>query len=381
MPRMHVLTENNELVPMVDSSFSNEDEFQALLARYPGLMPGELFDADNPRRWFLLTREAGIALAGGEGGSRFSMDHLFVDQDAIPTLVEVKRASDTRSRREVVAQMLDYAANLWAWGPGEAASCLEQRCIDEQLDVAAELEAFLGPETDHHRFWEQVDANIAAGRLRLVFVADRISRELRQIIEFLNSQLTRAEVVAVEVRQLKGEGITTLVSDVIGLTAAAVAAKAKGPRSGRHLTAEEFATALDERCSPDEATGVQTLMQWCEESGGWVSYGTGSAYPACYLNWRGPTGAIWPLIAMLPNYMQVPLEALEVRPPFDDPTRLAEFRSRLQNVPGVLLTTDRRPSFPFAVVADAEQRAEVMGVLSWFVEQLTAQPTNTASPA
>lgn len=42
--------------------------------------------------------------------SRWSLDHLVVDQDAVPTFVEVKRASDTRARREVMAQMLDYAA-------------------------------------------------------------------------------------------------------------------------------------------------------------------------------------------------------------------------------------------------------------------------------
>jgi hypothetical protein len=29
----------------------------------------------------------------------------------VPTLIEVKRQSDTRLRREVVGQMLDYAAN------------------------------------------------------------------------------------------------------------------------------------------------------------------------------------------------------------------------------------------------------------------------------
>ena len=44
-------------------------------------------------------------------GSQFSLDHLFIDQDAIPTFVEAKRSIDTRIRREVVAQMLDYAAN------------------------------------------------------------------------------------------------------------------------------------------------------------------------------------------------------------------------------------------------------------------------------
>lgn len=41
-----------------------------------------------------------------------SLDLFLLDQDGIPTLVEVKRSSDTRTRREVVAQMLDYAANL-----------------------------------------------------------------------------------------------------------------------------------------------------------------------------------------------------------------------------------------------------------------------------
>jgi len=45
------------------------------------------------------------------GGGWWSIDHLVVDQDAVPTFVEVKRASDSRSRREVVAQMLDYVAN------------------------------------------------------------------------------------------------------------------------------------------------------------------------------------------------------------------------------------------------------------------------------
>jgi len=39
------------------------------------------------------------------------VDHFFVDQEAIPTVVEVKRSSDTRIRREVVGQMLDYAAH------------------------------------------------------------------------------------------------------------------------------------------------------------------------------------------------------------------------------------------------------------------------------
>ena len=60
--------------------------------------------------WLLSKREAELA-SEQDGASRWSVDHLFLDQDGIPTIVEVKRSRDTRIRREVVGQMLDYAAN------------------------------------------------------------------------------------------------------------------------------------------------------------------------------------------------------------------------------------------------------------------------------
>jgi hypothetical protein len=42
----------------------------------------------------LIKREKSIP-AEDNGSGRWSVDHLFVDQDGIPTLVEVKRQSDT----------------------------------------------------------------------------------------------------------------------------------------------------------------------------------------------------------------------------------------------------------------------------------------------
>jgi hypothetical protein len=43
----------------------------------------------------------------GDERTRWSLDHLFIDGDGVPTLVRVKRTSDPRARREVVAQMLE----------------------------------------------------------------------------------------------------------------------------------------------------------------------------------------------------------------------------------------------------------------------------------
>lgn len=36
---------------------------------------------------------------------------MLVDQDAVPTLVEVKRGSNPEIRRTIVGQMLEYAAH------------------------------------------------------------------------------------------------------------------------------------------------------------------------------------------------------------------------------------------------------------------------------
>jgi len=58
-------------------------------------------------------------LISEEGGDCWFVDHLLIDQDGIPTLVEVKRSTDTRIRREVVGQMLDYAANAVVYWPVE----------------------------------------------------------------------------------------------------------------------------------------------------------------------------------------------------------------------------------------------------------------------
>ncbi|HJN38727.1 MAG TPA: galactonate dehydratase, partial [Chloroflexota bacterium] len=87
-----------------------EDRLQELLARYPDVLAGNQMSRAAPRRWVLVAREVAVPDAA-ESAGRWSLDHLFLDQDGIPTLVEVKRSVDTRIRREVVGQMLDYAAN------------------------------------------------------------------------------------------------------------------------------------------------------------------------------------------------------------------------------------------------------------------------------
>ncbi|WP_434344723.1 hypothetical protein ACN6A1_18425 [Myxococcus virescens] len=92
------------------NGYASEAELQKLIADHPELLRGDQMDPEDPRRWLLIGREVGIP--GGLGQSdRWSIDHVFIDHDAVPTLIEVKRSSDARIRREVVGQLIEYAAN------------------------------------------------------------------------------------------------------------------------------------------------------------------------------------------------------------------------------------------------------------------------------
>lgn len=205
------------------AAFNTEDALQKLVEHHPDLLAGGQMNPSDPRRWLLVKREHSVPDSLVSGG-RWSVDHLFVDQDAVPTLVEVKRSTDTRVRREVVGQMLDYAANgvrFWPATTLQAAfESTQQAAGSDPATAVAELRGVHS--TSLEAFFDEVETNLRAGRIRLVFVADKIPDELRTIVEFLNEQMRQAEVFAIEIKQYRAEGRDDLVivPTLIGRTAA-----------------------------------------------------------------------------------------------------------------------------------------------------------------
>jgi len=209
---------NKELVELEGEPYNSEDLLQSLLEDYPKLIPGSQINPDNPCRWLLVTREKTIA--DDNKHIRWALDHLLLDQDGIPTLIEVKRSSDTRLRREVVGQMLDYAAHASIhWSVEEIIKTFEKDCTKKGIDSDVKLAEFLEDERiDSDSFWGKVEANLSLGKLRLIFVADVFPSELKRVIEFLNIQMNPAEVLGIEIKQYTGEGLKTLVPRTVGLT-------------------------------------------------------------------------------------------------------------------------------------------------------------------
>lgn len=243
--------------------YAAEDVLQQLLENHPDLLAGGQMTPEEPRRWSLIRREHGVPDSDAAVGSRWSVDHVFVDQDAVPTLVEVKRSSDTRIRREVVGQMLDYAANgVRYWPANDLRTAFEATQTglgrDPQQEVVELTQSGTASVED---FFLSVEDNLRAGRIRMVFVADLVPDELRRITEFLNEQMSPAEVFAVEVKTYRAEGHEdmVIVPTVIGRTGAAITKKS--PRSTPDRA------ALLEKSQPSTLTLIDLVGRFAVERG------------------------------------------------------------------------------------------------------------------
>ncbi len=277
--KIFLLGDDRNLRPMIERPYEKEDVLQSLLEHYPDLLAGDQMNPIAPRRWLLVKREMGVPDAA-EGSGRWSLDHLFLDQEGVLTLVEVKRATDTRARREVVAQMLDYAANAVLYWPVEQIiASFEQTAKEAGRDHDQVLEEFLSGDDEGdaalgaEAFWARVKTNLEAERIRMVFVADIIPRELQRIVEFLNDQMDPAEVMAVEVKQFVGEQVRTLVPRVVGQTVKSSSKAA--PRETRNWDRDTFMEQVEAGSGQSAAKTAQLLIDWFESNAAGVRWGTG----------------------------------------------------------------------------------------------------------
>jgi hypothetical protein len=374
---MFVERSNGELVEMTQQGFESEDLFQELLSNHPALIPGDQMGTTSPRRWLLIAREAGIPGQEGEG-ARWSLDHLFVDQDAIPTLVEVKRSSDTRIRREVVAQMLDYAANSIEYLSLERMlAAFEETCQSNDQSSDQALQEFLGAEADHEQFWSDVRTNLQAGKVRLLFVADVIPPELERIVEFLNRQMDPAIVLAVEVRQFLGEGLKTYVPRVMGHTVEASQRKGSRKSESSVWNEERILTTIRDN-APTQSQGASRIAEWAHSHNLRLAYGTGKVDGSMYLMLNTEEGSSYTFVLWTSSGISVPFGDIFKRPPFAEISKLNELRTRLNNV---LLDADELPedvsnrwiTLGPAYLDDASRLEKFLSVWDWYIEEIVAE--------
>jgi hypothetical protein len=261
------------LNPLHETPYSSDEDLQGLIAAHPGLLGGE---PDAGGGWFVVTRRGALP-DGADRSPRWSVEHLFLAQDAAPTVVEALRAGDSRAHGDLFGQILYYAANAAIWWPRT------------DLETASEVES------PRDTFWDEVEANLAAGRIRMVLVVDEVQAELARMVDFLNAQLREAEVWILEIKQLAGPSGRLLQTAILGRRGtppAAKAARKAGSRPDGRAAAppvaarpdpasrEAWVAALRAQCDEQEAAVLDDLLRWMSEQYGATS--VSGAWPASY---------------------------------------------------------------------------------------------------
>jgi hypothetical protein len=272
--------------------------------------------------------------------------------------------------------MLDYAANAVLYWPMETLRAqFEAQCQRRGVDPDQELASFLGPEQDPMLFWQQAKTNLQAGKVRLLFVADEIPAELRRIVEFLNQQMDPAEVLAIEMKQYTGTGVSTLVPTVVGQTAEAQRRKS-GPIAVRRQWDEpSFFQALQATRTASEVEVARRILDWARTHVTQIWWGKGqhmgSFVPTVHHN-----GTAHQLFAVWTSgTVELYFQWYQVKPPFETEAKRLDLLGRLNAIDGVSLpphAITRRPSIPLAVFAEAQRVSAFLSVFEWFIHEVQA---------
>ncbi|MCD7760477.1 MAG: hypothetical protein LUH16_01675 [Clostridiales bacterium] len=254
------LMSGKHALPAKEHHYEYETELQQLIELNPQLVSY----APDTAQMILVQREFAVSDDFG-----MSLDHLFVDQDGVPVLVEVKRAVDTRIRREVVAQVLDYASCASGWN----VDALRQLFQETNCDNETVLEQY-----DTDEFWAAVATNLKAERLILVFAADKIPGRLQNIIDFLNRNLNGIRVYGVEIRQFQTNDSSLLSSSIVTSLSAP---NEQTPLSSRKSwSAESMLAYMEDACGRSVAGVCNALIQYADRLGFLNSFGKNAVRPA-----------------------------------------------------------------------------------------------------
>jgi hypothetical protein len=307
------------------------------------------------------------------GTDRWSVDHLFLDQDAVPTIVEVRRSSDTRVCRAVVGQMLDYAANAVVYWPVEAIRArFEAECESRGVDADELIEESLGEDVDQEVLWQKAKTNLQAGKVRLIFVADEIPSELRRVVEFLNDQMDPAEVLAVEIKQYVGEDLRTLVPRLVGQTAEAQRKKASPVLGERQWDEPSFFQALEERTGLREAASASRILEWAKSKGLKVGWGKGRL-DGSFTPELEHGGNLYKFVRFYTyGSVEILFEYLYFQPPFDDKSVRLELLNRLNDLPRANIPVakiSKRPTIPLSLLNEDDVMEQFLHVLDWIIEK------------
>ncbi len=162
-----VIRTDEKTVTPSPEEFRNEEELESLLAHNPALLR-----CDAETHVAHVTSQLNLPDAG-------RLDLLMVDAKGLPIAVEVKLVRNAESRRDVIAQAIDYVSSLTNLTVDEL-----DRMSGGKLEQAL-MKLAGGDESLFAQVWDATGMNLRSGRARLIVALDEAPRDLQRIFRFL----------------------------------------------------------------------------------------------------------------------------------------------------------------------------------------------------
>lgn len=222
----------------------NEKGLEGLIERHPNLLPGKAISGGNKPAAKFVTVDTQFSLGSNQ------MDVLLGDNNAVPTLVEAKLETNREARRDVVGQILEYAALA-------SAVLADMREELERNLNEAELRGRFDGFDSVSTYVEDFIQNAENDRMRLIIATDAVTPGVRRIVEFLNRNVrSNLECYAVEF-QVFGRGDDVIVNpSLVGQTQQAADEKSLG------WTRRELREAFGEVDDPVLRNRLMTILEW-----------------------------------------------------------------------------------------------------------------------
>ncbi len=231
-----------------EHGYVKESDLQQILADSPDLIPtGELGGGRKSIK--VAVREAGLP------GSGFT-DIIGIDESGNITVVETKLAKNPEIKREVIGQILEYAAYLWQKPYEEFDEIIQKKTKGSHLlDLMGKVEKE-NEEWSAEDFREAVETNLKEGRFALFIVVDEINEELRRTIDYLNSKnFADLELYALELKYFEEKGLAVVLPQLYGAVR-----RTTSIRVIEEWDEQKFLTDAKSKLNKDEFVAVEKLF-------------------------------------------------------------------------------------------------------------------------
>lgn len=277
-----------------------EKDLQKLLFVTPDIIPGRSVGGDVP----LAAISELVVIAPVDQVIR--IDIVAVDALANIYVVECKMAANSDISRKVLAQVIEYGANLWEFGyPALDAEFRKQHGNVPLVELIAKgvdqlrAEGDAGPgliDWNPKEFEDALTANLSSGRFTLLIAVDEMNPRLGRTLEYLNRRGREIRVLALELFRLQFQGHELLVPQLVGGFAARPPAPDRWDRP-RFL---EYAQKSGDHVATVVASLVEVLQGALVDCDARLLYGSGRE-ASLMLRKRDARGAERTLLHVYPD--------------------------------------------------------------------------------